>query len=66
MTKSSSSLKNKVLRVLDPGRKDRDVLSIQRSGTVEINTSRILNSPTGKKKLRTLRKIAADQDLETA
>lgn len=64
--KATVSLRNRVLRVLDSGRRERDVLTIQHSGGVEINTTRILNSAKGRQKIRTLEKMAADAELESA
>jgi hypothetical protein len=64
MTKSA--FKKRILRVLDPGKKNRGVLSIQPSGAVEINTDRILSSPRGRGQARTIERIATKHETEPA
>lgn len=61
------TIRKKILRVLDPGRKDRGVLSVNRSGEVKVNTDRILNSPRGRSQVRTMEEMAAENEkLDTA
>ena len=63
---NSLRFKKRVLEVLDPGRKNRDILSIQPSGAVEINTDRILNSATGRSQIRAIERMSetAPDELE--
>jgi hypothetical protein len=54
--------KKRVLRFLDPGKKDRGVLSIQPSGAVEINTGRVLRSPRLQSRVRKMERMALERE----